>query len=238
MTDLDYRKIYCECFNKNLTYKEYFPVKEYLYKIIGSFKDGMSYELDFTRDLLRVFDLIMQENKYDNLNSYIDFLINLHVPAYEVSDLLEVFIFPEKVYEQKNNYYYCFQELCHSIITRFDEEKFSNFKLDEMAKIYHKYHNSINYSGIYDPNTNKLIYFEKYVPIIMGYFYLSNKPNNYLETLLKEFISNYDDLYVKGVLSGISDKDHFISTLGEKGEYEFFQYVFLEGLNVNTKGMK
>ena len=207
MTDLDYRKMYCECFNKCLTYEKYLPVKDYLYKIIGSFKEAMSYELDFMRDVIHIFDLIMKENKYDNLNSYIDFLIKIHTPPYEVSDFLEIFLFPEEKIKNKEQYYISFQEFCHLLNIRFDEEKFNDFKLDKIAKIYHKYYQNIPYLGINSESSYKLIYYEKYAPIVLGYFYLQNKPIEYLDNLLCNLVDNYDELYIKGVLSGICDLD-------------------------------
>ena len=223
MTDLDYRKIYCECYNKCLTYEKYLPVKDYLYKIMANFKEAMSYELDFTRDILHVFDLIMQENKFDNLDSYIDFLVNLHTPPYEVGDFLELFLFPEKKINDKEQYYISFQEFCHLINIRFDEEKFND---------------NIPYLGVNSESTYKLIYFEKYAPIVIGYFYLQNKPIEYLDYLLSNLINKYDELYIKGVLSGICDLEHFRSTLGEKGEYNYFQYLVDNGISINSQNIK
>ena len=239
MTDLDYRKIYCECYNKCLTYEKYLPVKDYLYKIIGSFKEAMSYELDFTRDILHVFDLIMQENKYDNLDSYIDFLINIHTPPYEVGDFLELFLFKEEKFDNKEQYYIGFQELCHLInVYEFDKNKFKDFRLDGMVKTYQKYHNSLPFQGINNKNTSILIYFEKYAPIIMGYFYLTDKPIEYLDSLFNKLIYNYDELYVKGVLSGICDMEHFRSTLGDNGEYQYFQYMVDNGISMGSHYIK
>ena len=99
-------------------------------------------------------------------------------------------------------------------------------------------HNSLPFQGINNKNTSILIYFEKYAPIIMGYFYLTDKPIEYLDSLFNKLIYNYDELYVKGVLSGICDMEHFRSTLWDNGEYQYFQYMVDNGISMGSHYIK
>lgn len=238
MTNSEYHKIYCECFNRHLTYEKYFPVKDFLYKIVRNFKETIGSDLDFMTDILSVFDLVIEHNKYDNLDRYLDFVINVHAPWFEVGEILKTIIFPEKMTKNKNWYYEVFGELCHHVNLRFDEEKFTDLRIEEIMKLYRKYHESIPCVGINGVNHDKLIYYEKFAPIIVGYFYQSDRDVKYLDEILKNFIDKHEEIYTKGYLSGICDLEHFRSKMGDEGEYDFFTHLVDNGISTESISIK
>ena len=238
MTDLDYHKLYCECFNKHLTYEKYMPVKDFLYRIVKNYKDAMGNDLDFMKELIFVCDLIIKDNNYDNLDRYADFVINIHAPWFQVGEMLRVIMFPHLMINDGNWYFEVFREMCHQVNLRFDGEKFGDLRIEEIMRIYRKYHESIPYDGINGVNGNKIIYYEKFAPIIIGYFYESNYDVHYLDSFLSKFIDNYEDIYTKGYLSGICNLDHFRSESGDLGEYQFFIHLVNNGIDKQSINIK
>jgi hypothetical protein len=236
MTDLDYRKLYCEIYNNSLTYTKYIPVRSYLYKIIHSYREAMSEELDFTKDLISFFDMVIDNNKYDKLDEYINFIINLHTPWYDVADFLKVIVFPLETYTNKNVYYQRFEEICNVANNKFDKEKFNNLRIEEILKMYKKYHDNIPTIDINTLNMDKKIYFERYASIIIAYFYLTDKPINYLDNIFNNFVNNYEDVRDKSYLAGISDLNYCKSSLGKMDEYEYFE-LLTESQISNDKGI-
>ena len=129
MKNNDYIDFYDESLKGNIIFKKYLPVKNELIKIINFYddkgvceyswyKDGIDLiKLDFIKRLLRLFNKIITNNKYDNLDDYVDFLIALD-PWYEdYLSYLELFIFKENFNNYNEDYYYsCFDRLCHNII--------------------------------------------------------------------------------------------------------------------------
>ena len=99
----DYHNFYNSCINGVLIDKFYLPVKDQLFKIIKHYNNGNYFlvgyfknhincnETDFTRDLLRVFEVIIENNAYDNLDEYVNFLLSIKPLPKDFSDFYSDF---------------------------------------------------------------------------------------------------------------------------------------------------
>ena len=224
MSKYYYKEIYCECLNRKLTIEKYLPVKDYLYKIMEFYSNSeVNNSIDqFVNDVLSVFDKIINENAFDKLDNYIDYLFKLHTPWYEFSDSLKLIIFKDKYYIKKRYYYEYFKDITELVNQRYDSDIKEDNRFAKLIGIYHQYHEII--IDRFNGNDALIKYYEKYASLIIANFYLKDLDVTILDKVLERFTNNLPDIYTKYALNGISDLDYYNSSLGFEGENEFAKY--------------
>ena len=238
MGNFTYEKIYCECLNKCLTVKHYFPVKDFLYKLVAFYDKKPLDEKAFMQKVLTFCDRAIRQNKLEDLDKILNFITILKPDWYDVGDILESVVFPEFYHDEWKSWYFeSFRHMTHEMNLRSDISKLGNLKIEAVLKMYKKYHDDIHFYNIFSSNVRKVIYFEKAAPIIIGYFYRLNRDISYLDKIFNDFITNFDAIANKGYLSGICNKEHLASEYGEFGEFDFFSnLVEIDGFN-QSKGI-
>ena len=231
MNDPGYIETYVEFMNNYLSNNEEINkhihnVAEYYFSILVFTKNDPQAEnvIDFMNNLKTIFLEIEKENKLDNLDNYIDFILQVHTPWYLFADLLRMIIFKDQKNINKHYYYETFKELCHLVNLRFDEKVKMDIRIAKIMAIYRKYHESIPYEGVRSRGAELRIYYEKYASLIAANFYLSNYDISVLDKILAYFTSNISDIYEKYALNGICDLAHFRSSLDFDAEIQFSKF--------------
>ncbi len=238
MGNFTYEKIYCECLHKCLTVEHYFPVKDFLYKLVAFYDKKPLDEKSFMHDVLHFCNRAISENKLEDFDKLLNFITIINPDWSDVGDIVESVLFPDYYHDEWKSWYFeSFRHMTHVVNINRDLSKLGNLKIEETLKLYKKYHDDIHYNNIFSSSAQKMIYFEKAAPIILGYFYKLDRDINYLDKILNDFITNFDAVVSKGYLSGIYDKEHLGSEYGEFGEFDFFSnLVEIDGFN-QSKGI-
>ena len=112
----DYNKLFDNCAKDKMVMEKYQPVKDQIIRICKhyiakkEFKNNVRVEvrnhkkynknkIDFIRDLLRLFNRVIKEKKYDNLDQIIDWLLaNPEVTYYYFLTFFKVLVFKMTIY--------------------------------------------------------------------------------------------------------------------------------------------
>lgn len=241
-----FKKLYCECLNESLTNEKYFPVKDYLYKIVKHYnKDPLLHNHnhqdyvsddninDFMKGLFYVFNLVMEENKYDDLDKYINLLFYLHTPWYEFNNSLRAIIFKDEHFRKKEYYYHYFNYLTSiDKLYRINDGGFKlNTRIAQVLSIHGKYHKIVKKECVRINNSLLLNYYDKYASLIVANFYKTDLDIDILDKSLEKFAIKLPEIYVKYTLNGISDQEYLNSSLGFDGENEFSKYLLNNEIN-------
>lgn len=234
MDDYYYEKMYCECLNNCLTIEKYYPIKDFLHKLVKFYDNSTTInEKDFMLSIIRFCNRVVRRNIVEDLDKILNFIMIISPEWFNLGEVLETIVFPKESYEDSKSWYFdSFKHLTHIANLTKNVHGLGNLRIEEIIKIYIKYHDNLKYTKVDSFEIEKLIYFEKYVPIIIGYFYKLDREVNCLDKMLNDFINNYEVIFNKGYFSGICNLDHFASQEGTDGEYEFFSnLVEIDGFN-------
>lgn len=224
MDDYYYEKLYFECLNNCLSVEKYYSIKDFLHKLVTLYNRSKNInEKAFMNSIMRFCNRVVRRNKVEDLDKILNFIMIITPEWFNLGEVLETIVFPDESYDDSKSWYFeSFKYLAHITNLTSNIQGLGNLRIEEIIKLYKKYHDDLKYSKVDTFEIEKLIYFEKYVPIIMGYFYKLDRDVSCLDKILNNFINNYETIYNKGYLSGICNKDHFASELGEIGEYNYF----------------
>lgn len=209
----DYNKLFDNCSKNKMAIEKYQPVKDQIIRIcnhyilnkefikhygrISNYK-GKQYnrgKIDFVRDLLKVFNRIIKEKKYDNLDEYIDLLIgNDEVRYYNLPDWLTVLVFKNDYIvenEYFDNYYHRIDKMCE-MYSKKDAKIYGHIPIAEMFRLYRKYDilaREIRRLDVLHYGDWQFVYFHL-APYIIAEYYLNDYDVNTLEPLLSYVLNN------------------------------------------------
>ena len=210
MKDIDYHEFYKNCIHNNeVTIKKYLPVGNLITEVLfhyyneGVFDRGCYTdnninieELYFIKDLLRLFSRIMKDKKYNYLNEYIDFLLNINIYYEDFVDYLELFVYKKVNGFDNSYYYYFFSKLLYSVRKNINYAK----NIDGESRVINIIKSYVNYYK--DPNEKDITSLEKdardfyvaYAHKFIMRFYFSDDEIDNLNALLDSLFYNYDDI--------------------------------------------
>jgi len=213
------KEIYDALMNQTYDDSELEPFKELLSKITcfynkqicgfnyfvrDNLQEEESNKKDFLEDLLPFFKKLIN-SKIDNANidEVVSFLIKNKTPWNKFINHLYLVYFKEHLYNDKYYYYETVRDLCHFI--NFGLEPFSeDFNIFALLKYYQKYLNIVSEEDtkIWD----RIIFFQRYAPLIIGIFYINNYPLNELDNILNKLVCEYEQVYSYFILNGADKK--------------------------------
>ena len=199
-----YLDFFKECINDNLLFKEYEPVKDYLFKIIKhysktapfKFDDFASYgmhEIKFVKELLETFDVIMANNAYDDLDESIEYLFELDVVFWYFCRFLKAIIFKDKNQGKDmgiQDYYHTIRLLCSNEL---EKKTNSDIRIARIIRRYQNYFVDESNEGLTDYEREKYKFYRVIAPFIIGEFYLTDLDINYLNKVLVNVLKKYDE---------------------------------------------
>lgn len=227
MSDREYMTFFHECLeHHNITNDKYLPVKDYLFKIIdyfyykGGFEDTSKGEWDlvypdWVSDLLTVFDKIMEENKYDHLDEYINFILNLDHIYLSFPGMLATILFKDQLIpnlKRVGKFNHFMNTLCFDSIFFEDIDNFkSDTKIVQILKLYAKYYNEymrlINrpyYADDLDKyNFDKRAFYFNMGELAAAETYLYDIDIKGLDAFLHDLIYNYEATKEYLILNGL-----------------------------------
>ena len=150
MINKDYLRFFNECLNHNMTIKKYVPVQDKIFKIIDfcstkvDLKSTQDYKkVKFAKAILKTFSKILDKNRYENLDEYIDFLIYIGIYQSYFADMLNVMVFKDESPNSNRADYYLWYMLT---IFSFAENKkdiledfYGQSRIVSMIKMYYRY---------------------------------------------------------------------------------------------------
>ena len=229
MTNNDYVMFFNECLNHNMTIKKYIPVQDKIFKIIDFYGMKFAYrntsyqnKMHFAKGLLKTFNKILKENKYEDLDEYIDFLIFIEIYPSYFDDLLNVMVFKDKCPNKNfDNYYtwYLFK------IFDFAEEKidmldsfYGQSRIVNMIRIYFRYYENPYDDSIPDYIATKRSDFESVALGVIADIYDTDLDLSILDTFFNDLVNDYENTMTFLSLNGLlRDYD---STYGIEYAYE------------------
>ena len=194
-----YEKIYNDCMNKNLTIPKYIPVREYLYRIVDYYtKQGIfnySFGLpktipaSFTMELIKTFDLLIEKNKYNDLDDVITFIMETghfwnHLCPYLKAIQLKTDI------DDKKSYYSTINDLVYSLKTVEENRLDTNIRIEQIIKVFAKHYQA-------NTDSNHETKFGLTGPIVCANFYLTNLDVSLLDNLFSNIYLNGPKEYFK-----------------------------------------
>ena len=231
MTDMDYINFFNDCLNHNMTIKKYIPIKEYIFKIFDYFKSKDNFnridddsKREFSYNMLKLFDRIIDENKNEDLDEYIDFLIYINANCWSFIDLLNVIVFKEDSYPKISiEEYYHYLSIIFDVVIGHNnnemlEEFYGHSRFSKMTRLFMR-----NYKNPYDfRNTNYEIakrnsYYDIGVGVI-GDIYNTDLDLASLELFLHDLVYDYENIMTYLELNGLL-RD-YESTYGIEHAYE------------------
>ena len=189
----DYNKLFDNCAKDKMVMEKYQPVKDQIIRICKhyiakkEFKNNCRYEvrnhkrynktkIDFIRELLRLFNRIIKEKKYDNLDQIIDWLLaNPDVTYYYFLTFFKVLVFKDD-YKLDHDYFDIYWNNIDRMDYVFTRRTSINTEKIPIGKIIHLYRHYYQLTPGHEPN----IYEEwRYVymhlsPYVVGECYLKD----------------------------------------------------------------
>lgn len=196
----DYNKLFDNCAKDKMTIEKYQPVKDQIIRICKhyinnkEFKNSFcavtsnhkkynKYKIDFIRDLLRLFARVMKENKYDNIDQIIDWLLaNPEVKHYYFITFFKVLVFKDNYkleHETFDTYWHNFDRMDY-VFTRGLSVNTRALPIGKIIDLYMHYY---RLTPNHDPN----IYDE------WKYVYMHLAPFVVAECYLKDYSVEFAD---------------------------------------------
>ncbi len=210
MTNKDYYNFYQECLNNNCTIKKYLPVKDYIFKIVNYFENSGVFEwgyydengisigrVSFIKNVLGVFSKIMEENRYKDLDLYIDFLIKINPWCDDFAYHLDLFIFKKR---RDNNDFMSygghFVNMCREVIKNKDYVEALNTDNREinMFKLFLRYYKDPNEINLSYEEDQIREYYKTVAPSFLACFLLTDLSIDTLCRVLDELVYNQDTI--------------------------------------------
>ena len=157
----DYNKLFDNCAKDKFALDKYQPVKDKIIKICKHYIDKKEFKnnvrwvsrnhkkynqnkIDFIRDLLRLFNRVIKEKKYDNLDQIIDWLLaNPDVTYYYFLTFFKVLVFKDDyipTHDYFDRYCHCIDRMCY-VFTRKTCVNTEEILIGKIIKLYiHYYH--------------------------------------------------------------------------------------------------
>ena len=221
--DDDYLSYFNYCLKCINIIKKYEPVKEYLFLIfdhyykfqekekevyLGKFREP-KYPIKYCKSVLKVFDRIIDENKFDNLNEYVKFISLLDFIPDSVPPLLETAIFKEKADFESyyGNYQFYMNTFAHGSLFLTDFENYnSDLRLVQILKSYYRnFYSRYRYCNP-EPNTPEWDRRGFYIEIgqfVVGCAYANDVDLNKMDDFLYDLAINTETLRERLTFNGL-----------------------------------
>ena len=240
--DTKYLDFFSECLNNNLIISKYESVKEYLFKIVKhysktapfKFDDLASYgmyEINFVKELLETFDVIMANNAYDDLDESIEYLFELDVVFWYFSRFLRAIIFKDKNQGKDmdiQDYYHTIRLLCSNEL---EKNTNSDIRIARIIRRYQNYFVDESNKGLTNHEREKYKFYRVIAPFIIGEFYLTDLDINHLNKVLGNVLKKYDEDIDYLSVNGLDNRY-------DREELTKIAKVLLKGCNEHKRSIK
>jgi len=236
--------LFNKCLEGNFDIPEYMSIKPYIERVVKFYGDTKKFQKDregiYTRDCMKkiygLFKYINEHKNFEDLDNYISLIFGLQIDMLDFSDILRTFLYKGHTFISRSEYYEGLKKVCHSI----NMCSFHSSIPLRIAKILNIYNDSRVACLVSDTERSsweRTIFYEKYVPYMIGHFYRTDMEADKFKIILDKFVDNIDEIITKSKLNGISDLNHMESSVGYFGE-EAFTKSFIEKEFTNKKGIK
>lgn len=210
----EYIKFYNNCVkDRKFRIEKYIPVQDYIIKIFKHYDEikefrthgvisgpkGKRYnrsQLEFIRDLLKLFSRIMKDKKYDNLDEYINLLLeNNSIRWYSFISALTIFVYKDDYpieNENFDNYYNKVDKIC-DLYRKASISNENNLPIAYMLRIYSQYYKLAREELTDDYEDWQFIYIYL-APYIVAEYHLHDYDTNSLEPLLAYVYNNQKEI--------------------------------------------
>lgn len=233
MERTEYLRFYNECMNHNMIIERFIPVEDYIFKIFNHYKNTWTFfdadddrKIGYSEELIKLFDRIMNENKYENLDEYINLLLYLDVAKWSFLTFLKILVYKDKTYPESENrfYYHHISRIIDNVIDKKEHlwGFHGNSRFTKMIRIFMNYY--VNHHTNPDYNAyvkeKRSIYYNIGVGVIAD-IYNTDLDLSLLEKFLHDLVYDYDNLVTYLELNGlVRDYD---ATYGIDYAYETLQ---------------
>lgn len=227
-------KLFDNCANNEMNLEKYQPVKKQFIRICKYFIDneefkhyginhkfnGKTYnyfcgKIEFMRELLEFFDRIVKENRYENLDKYIELLLNSSETHHsDIVRSLKVMIYKDDYVRKTpwDGYYRIVQLLC-GLFSEFEEpitksyklkdDVIGNTKIAQFLRVYRKYlrrakrieYKAKEYYTYYDDPYHWQLVYMKIAPYALADCYLHDYSVECLDEVLSDIYANQYQLW-------------------------------------------
>ena len=240
----EYYILFNKCLEGNFDIPEYMSIKPYIERVVKFYGDTKRFQKDregiYTRDCMKkiygLFKYINENKNFEDLDNYISLIFGLQIDMLDFSDILRTFLYKGHTFISRSEYYEGLKKVCHSInMCSFHTSM--NLRIAKILNYYNDYRVACLVIDTERSNWERTIFYEKYVPYMIGHFYRTDMEADKFKIILDKFVNNIDEIITKCKLNGISDLNHHNSSVGYFGE-EAFTKSFIEKEFTNKKGIK
>lgn len=218
----EYLKIYNDCCNKNYYDSKLEPLLDYLYYLVNMhnncFNDANNDEeaiiahnyerMSYIKELLTIFNKMIDNNNYDNINEIILFYNNSDLKWVQLYEYLSTIYNKEEFHKTDNfDYHFMIVDLCKQMRAGQIKGEYE-YSLFKMLSCYKKYNDIIDNN----PNRPKGItrFFDRFAPRVISYFYLYDYNIEYLDNLFADFVNDYNKYSSYFELNGVNEINRFV----------------------------
>ncbi len=209
----DYLLFFNDCLKDNFTIKKYLPFKEQIIKIFKyHYKNNdlqflmktIAKELiiEYVQHLLGVYRRIINEDKIENLDEYVDLLLSIDISYHIFPQALSVLVFKNMRSDNTEYYWYLtfIYRICEGVLNNKNKivNDDSNTRIISIMKTFLKYFQKEDMKNI---NGNKRGSLEVSIGMIAE-FYLTDLDVSYLDNFLDNIVNDYDNTIAYLELNG------------------------------------
>ena len=226
----DYNKLFDNCAKDKFALDKYQPVKDQIIRICKHYiankefkncyralssnhKKYNGYKIDFIRDLLRLFNRVIKEKKYDNLDQIIDWLLaNPEVTHYYFITFFKILVFKDN-YELEHEYFDRYLNNIDRMSYVFTRGTSINTMEIPIGKIIQLYGHYYRLTPDHEPNVYddwKYIYMHL-APVVVGECYLKDYSPELADEVLSYICYHEKDIsdYIEMNYDNYSDSDDY-----------------------------
>ena len=195
--DDNYLSFYDEALSGNIIVEKYLPFKIYIVRMIRYYNNN-SYinvrpfldKIEFTKNLLSIFDRIINDDNYDNdfLDTTIDYVISVSLRESFIITFLELLLFKDR-YLGEFEYFNKFENLFifHDVLL----QQNNNHPFCQLVDLYFKYLNTL--ASDLTKELKRRNFYKRMAPAVIIAFYLMNGDISILHKALYNISNNFEE---------------------------------------------